>query len=73
MVARPSEAPPRCIARKSLTLAQVAAVAVVAELDAQLDHAPDTDGDQADTTNAGHDLLQVGNVVCALQWAAAQP
>lgn len=47
------------------TLAQLADVVVVAELDRQLDDAPDADGDEAGSSNAGHDLLQVGHVVCA--------
>ena len=36
------------------------------KLHRKLNDAPDPDGDQTDTTNARHDLLQVGNVVGAL-------
>ena len=39
---------------------------VMPELDRKLNDAPDPDGDQADTANAGHNLLKVGNVVGAL-------
>ncbi len=46
---------------------------VVSKLDRKLNDAPDPDGDQADTTNAGHDLLQVGNVVGALSHQAHDP
>lgn len=47
------------------TLAQLADVTVVAKLHGELDDTPDADGDQAGASNAGHNLLQVGNVVGA--------
>lgn len=39
---------------------------VVAELHCELNDAPDPDGDQTDTTNASHNLLQIGNIMGAL-------
>ena len=54
------------------TFAQLAGVAVVAELHRQLDDAPDADGDEAHAADARHDLLQVGHVVCALQQEGVQ-
>ena len=53
------------------TFAQLAGVAVVAELHRQLDDAPDADGDEAHAADARHDLLQVGHIVRALQRAGA--
>lgn len=36
---------------------------VVTKLDSQLNNHPDTNGDQTASSDSGHDLLQVGNVV----------
>ena len=55
-----------------LTNAQVAGVLVVAELHPKLNDAPHPNCDQADTTNTCHNLLQVGNVVCALHSRLSQ-
>jgi hypothetical protein len=54
------------------TFAQLAGVAVVAELHRQLDDAPDADGDEAHAADTRHDLLQVGHVVRALQDSGVQ-
>ena len=40
-------------------------VAVVPELGSQLDDDPDTDGEQAHSTDGGHDLLDVGHILGA--------
>ena len=50
-----------------LTLAELAGVTVVAKLHRHLDDTPDADGDEAHATDLRHDLLQVGDVVRALQ------
>ena len=54
-----------------LTLAELAAVVVVTELHCQLDDAPGEDGDEAYTSNTGHDLCQICHVVCALHAIAS--
>lgn len=36
---------------------------VVGKLNRDLDNDPDTNGDEAGTSNLGHDLLQVGDIV----------
>lgn len=46
-----------------LTLPTGALVAVVAKLNTELDDHPHSDGDQAGASNAGHDLLNVGDIV----------
>jgi hypothetical protein len=47
------------------TLAALAGVMVVPKLDGQLNDHPHADGDEAAGTDAGHDLLQVGNLQAA--------
>lgn len=47
------------------TYAHFAVVLVVAKLHGELDDTPNADGDQAGASDAGHDFLQIGDVVGA--------
>mmetsp|Transcript_13068 Transcript_13068/g.37678 ORF Transcript_13068/g.37678 Transcript_13068/m.37678 type:complete len:350 (+) Transcript_13068:3190-4239(+) len=48
---------------RAVSVSSIARVIIHAETDAELDDDPDANGQQAHSTNLGHDLLDVGNVV----------
>jgi hypothetical protein len=47
-----------------LTLTTTTEVIIVEELHKELNSHPDTNGHKANTTDPGHNFLQVGDIVC---------